>query len=86
MGAAGRRAAPHGGTVCHAVGGEVATLVWLANQNCITPHVWASRADRIDRPDRMIFDLDPPDEAATATSPSSARARSRSASCCGSSG
>ena len=51
-----------GGTVCHAVGGEVATLVWLANQNCITPHVWASRADRIDRPDRMIFDLDPPDD------------------------
>jgi bifunctional non-homologous end joining protein LigD len=34
--------------------------VWLANQNCITPHVWLSRADRLERPDRMIFDLDPP--------------------------
>ena len=38
---------------------DAATLVWLANQNCITPHVWSSRADRLDRPDRMIFDLDP---------------------------
>jgi len=50
-----------GGSVCHAVGGEAATLVWLANQNCITPHAWSSRADRPDRPDRLVFDLDPPD-------------------------
>jgi bifunctional non-homologous end joining protein LigD len=50
-----------GGSVCHAVGGEPATLVWLANQNCITPHVWSARADRPERPDRIIFDLDPPD-------------------------
>jgi bifunctional non-homologous end joining protein LigD len=49
-----------GGTVCHAVGGEPATLVWLANQNCITPHAWSSRADRPTRPDRIVFDLDPP--------------------------
>ena len=51
-----------GGTVCHAVGGEAATLVWLANLNCITPHVWTSRADRPDLPDRLVFDLDPPDD------------------------
>src|SRR5829696_3925875 len=51
-----------GGTVTHAVGGEVATLVWLANQNCITPHAWPSRADRPGFPDRLVFDLDPPDE------------------------
>ena len=51
-----------GGSVVHAVGGETATLVWLANQNCITPHAWASRADRPDRPDRLVFDLDPADE------------------------
>jgi bifunctional non-homologous end joining protein LigD len=50
-----------GGKVCHAVGGDAATLVWLANQNCITPHVWTSRADRPERPDRLVFDLDPPD-------------------------
>jgi bifunctional non-homologous end joining protein LigD len=50
-----------GGEVCHAVGGDPATLVWMANQNCITPHAWSSRADRPDRPDRIVFDLDPPD-------------------------
>jgi bifunctional non-homologous end joining protein LigD len=49
-----------GGTVCHIVGGEEATLVWMANQNCITPHTWSARIDRPDRPDRLIFDLDPP--------------------------
>jgi bifunctional non-homologous end joining protein LigD len=51
-----------GGDVTHAVGGEAATLVWLANQNCITPHVWTARADRPDHPDRLVFDLDPPDD------------------------
>jgi len=39
---------------------EKATLIWLANQNCITPHIWLSRIDKPDLPDRMIFDLDPP--------------------------
>jgi bifunctional non-homologous end joining protein LigD len=58
-----------GGTVVHAVGGEKATLVWLANQNCITPHAWTSRADRPDRPDRLVFDLDPPDADADAHFP-----------------
>lgn len=51
-----------GGDVTHAVGGEAATLVWLANQNCITPHVWTARADRPDHPDRLVFDFDPPDD------------------------
>jgi bifunctional non-homologous end joining protein LigD len=36
-----------------------ATLAWLANQACITPHVWGSRARDLDRPDVMVFDLDP---------------------------
>jgi bifunctional non-homologous end joining protein LigD len=53
-----------GGDVTHAVGGEAATLVWLANQNCITPHVWTARADKPDQPDRIVFDLDPPDDSA----------------------
>jgi bifunctional non-homologous end joining protein LigD len=42
-----------GGSLWHVLANDAATLVWLANQNCITPHVWLSRADR------MIFDLDP---------------------------
>jgi len=50
------------GTVTHPLVTDAAALVWLANQNCITPHVWPARADRPDRPDRMIFDLDPSDD------------------------
>lgn len=34
-------------------------IAWMANQNCITPHVWTSRAPELDRPDIVIFDLDP---------------------------
>ncbi|MGZ4268216.1 MAG: non-homologous end-joining DNA ligase [Solirubrobacteraceae bacterium] len=48
-----------GGTVTHPLANDAAALVWLANQNCITPHVWPARADMPRRPDRMIFDLDP---------------------------
>jgi len=29
-----------GGEVTHAVGGEPATLLWLAQVNCVTPHAW----------------------------------------------
>jgi bifunctional non-homologous end joining protein LigD len=48
-----------GGTVRHVVANDVATLVYLAGQNVVTPHVWTSRVDRLERPDRLIFDLDP---------------------------
>ena len=53
--------AKEGGTVRHVVCDDVATLVYLANQATITPHVWLSRTDRQHAPDRMIFDLDPSD-------------------------
>jgi bifunctional non-homologous end joining protein LigD len=49
-----------GGSVTHVVCNHAATLVYLASQACITPHVWLSRADRPRHPDRLIFDLDPP--------------------------
>lgn len=48
-----------GGSLNQVVCEDAATLVYLANQACITPHVWLSRADRPDHPDQMIFDLDP---------------------------
>jgi bifunctional non-homologous end joining protein LigD len=48
-----------GGTVTHALANNAETLVFMANQNCITPHVWLSRVDKPDQPDRVIFDLDP---------------------------
>jgi bifunctional non-homologous end joining protein LigD len=53
------RVGKRGGSLVHALANDAATLVWLANQNCITPHVWTARADRLERPDRMVFDLDP---------------------------
>lgn len=51
--------AKEGGTVTHVVCDDEATLAYLAGQACITPHAWLSRADRPDRPDRIVFDLDP---------------------------
>jgi bifunctional non-homologous end joining protein LigD len=49
-----------GSTQPQVVVGNVATLAFLADQGCITPHTWLSRADRLTRPDKMVFDLDPP--------------------------
>lgn len=51
-----------GGTVTHVLCNNAATLVYLASQACITPHVWLSRADTPRHPDRLILDLDPPDD------------------------
>ena len=34
-------------------------LLWLANQNCVTPHVWTARAPDLMHPDICVFDLDP---------------------------
>jgi bifunctional non-homologous end joining protein LigD len=34
-------------------------LVYVANQGMITPHVWLTRVDRPNHPDRLVFDLDP---------------------------
>jgi bifunctional non-homologous end joining protein LigD len=51
-----------GGTVRHVLANETATLVWMANQNAITFHVSTARADRLDRPDRIVWDLDPSED------------------------
>ncbi|MEW2527711.1 non-homologous end-joining DNA ligase [Streptomyces sp. NPDC047071] len=48
-----------GGTVTHTVCDDSATLLYLADQACVTLHRWQSRVGRLDRPDRMVFDLDP---------------------------
>lgn len=50
------------GTVHHPVVRDARGLVWMANQNSITPHVWTSRAPRVEIPDICIFDLDPSQE------------------------
>jgi len=51
-----------GGEVAHVVCDKAATLVYLANQACITPHCWLSRIDEPDQPDRIVIDLDPSDD------------------------
>jgi len=45
--------------VTYMVCGSPDDLVYLANQACITPHVWLSRTPDIYRPDQLVFDLDP---------------------------
>lgn len=50
-----------GGEITQVAAQDAATLVYLADQACITPHLWLARADLPRRPDRLIFDLDPPD-------------------------
>ena len=49
------------GSVRHLVVGDVDTLRFLANQACLELHRWLSHADRIDNPDLMVLDIDPPD-------------------------
>ncbi|NVK43875.1 MAG: ATP-dependent DNA ligase [Oceanospirillaceae bacterium] len=51
-----------GGEVRHLLAHSAATLVYLADQSCITPHLGVTRVDRPERPDRLVFDLDPSDE------------------------
>lgn len=51
-----------GGTVTYVLCEDTATLVLLADQGCVTLHRWLSRVDRPDHPDRLVFDLDPPDD------------------------
>jgi len=47
------------GSVSYLVCQNAATLVYLANQGCITPHRWLSTTKHLNYPDRLIFDLDP---------------------------
>ncbi|HEX3187573.1 MAG TPA: non-homologous end-joining DNA ligase [Pyrinomonadaceae bacterium] len=49
----------HGGTVHHPIVTNTEGLLWLANQNSITIHVWPSRAPNLYQPDICVFDLDP---------------------------
>ena len=50
------------GTVYHPLVTNMAGLLWLANMNCITPHVWTARDPDLMHPDLLLFDLDPSEE------------------------
>ena len=47
------------GVVHHPIVTDTRSLLWLVNQNTITPHVWTSRAPDVYHPDICVFDLDP---------------------------
>jgi bifunctional non-homologous end joining protein LigD len=48
------------GTVHYPLAGDMRSLLWMVNQNTITPHVWTSRTPNLYQPDICVFDLDPP--------------------------
>jgi bifunctional non-homologous end joining protein LigD len=50
------------GVVHHPVVRDTRSLLWIANQNTITPHVWTSRAPNLYSPDICVFDLDPSED------------------------
>jgi bifunctional non-homologous end joining protein LigD len=50
------------GVVHHPLVSDTRSLLWIANQNCITPHVWPSRAPKLYQPDVCVFDFDPAKE------------------------
>ena len=47
------------GVVHHPLVTDTRSLLWIANQNTITPHVWSARAPDLYSPDICVFDLDP---------------------------
>ena len=51
-----------GGAVHHPLVNDSRSLLWVANQNCITPHVWTSRVPKLYQPDICVFDLDPAED------------------------
>jgi bifunctional non-homologous end joining protein LigD len=38
-------------------------LLWMVQHNCVDMNAWYSRVDKPARPDYVVFDLDPPDDA-----------------------
>jgi len=50
------------GVVRHPLATDAQSLVWMANQNAVTLHVWPSRVPRLFHPDVCVFDLDPADD------------------------
>jgi bifunctional non-homologous end joining protein LigD len=48
-----------GKPVHYALVNDLQTLLYLVNQGTLTFHVWFSRVQNLDRPDFVLFDLDP---------------------------
>lgn len=48
-----------GRLVKHLVADKPETLRWLAQMSVLSVHMWSSRADSLNEPDWLVFDLDP---------------------------
>jgi bifunctional non-homologous end joining protein LigD len=70
-----RRNEKQGGVVHYPLCNDARSLLWLANQNAITLHVWTSRTPRLEHPDLCVFDLDPPDGDSKPLGPAALRVR-----------
>jgi DNA ligase D len=57
------RAESAGRDVSYTLCNSKRTLLWLANQGTIELHPWLSRVGRLERPDHLVMDLDPPEGA-----------------------
>jgi bifunctional non-homologous end joining protein LigD len=44
------------------LGASREALLWMVQMHCIDMNAWYSRVDKPDRPDWVLFDLDPPEE------------------------
>jgi bifunctional non-homologous end joining protein LigD len=47
------------GTTCYAMIKDVKGLISLVQMSVLEIHPWGARIDRLEQPDRMVFDLDP---------------------------
>ena len=52
-----------GRDVDYVVCNDAATLAWIGNQAALELHPAPVRTDRLDRPDLLVVDIDPPDDA-----------------------
>jgi bifunctional non-homologous end joining protein LigD len=50
-----------GGTVNQVICNNKAALIYLVNQGTISFHPWLSTSSSIHKPNKLVFDLDPPD-------------------------
>jgi len=49
-------------TIAYPLVNDELALLWMVNMGCIDMNAWYSRVDKPDRPDFVLFDLDPSDD------------------------